>query len=198
MLKKLSSPWIGSILGLFVYLAVTAATWNAATANITADHAKSDPIPVEGGEYKPWLFNNVEVDNLIKELREEREMLKKREQDLNELSARLEHERTELTQLTQTVHRMQKDFDQSVSRVTEEETVNLKKIAKTYTAMEPEGAAGIFKTMEDTAVVKIMVFMKEAETGPILSAMSKLGEADAKRAGELTEKLRLAVAPKKK
>lgn len=198
MLKKLSSPWIGSILGLFVYLAVTAATWNAATANITADHGKNDPIPVEGGEYKPWLFNNVEVDNLIKELREEREMLKKREQDLNELSARLEHERTELTQLTQTVHRMQKDFDQSVSRVTEEETVNLKKIAKTYTAMEPEGAAGIFKTMEDTAVVKIMVFMKEAETGPILSAMSKLGEADAKRAGELTEKLRLAVAPKKK
>lgn len=198
MLKKLTSPWIGSILGLVVYLAVTAATWNAATANITADHAKADPVPVEGGEYKPWLFNNVEVDNLIKELREERDMLKKREQDLNELSARLEHERTELTQLTQAVHRMQKEFDQSVSRVTEEETANLKKIAKTYTAMEPEGAASIFKTMDDAAVVKIMVFMKEPETGPILAAMSKLGEGDAKRAGELTEKLRLAVAPKKK
>jgi flagellar motility protein MotE (MotC chaperone) len=124
--------------------------------------------------------------------------LKKRETELNELKARLDSERSELNQLTQTVHRLQKDFDQSVSRVAEEETVNLRKLAKTYSGMEPEGAATIFKQMDDTAVVKIMMFMKELETGPILAALSKLGEADAKRAGDLTEKLRLAVVPKKK
>jgi len=40
--------------------------------------------------------------------------------------------------------------------------------------------------------------MKEAETGPILAALSKMGEAESKRAGELTDRLRVAVVPKKK
>lgn len=198
MLKKLSSPWIGSIFGLICYLAVTASTWNAATAKMAAHQSEAKPELAEVNEYKPWLFNNVEVENLIKELREERELLTKREKDLNELAARLQADREELNQLTQTVHRLQKDFDVSVSRVAEEETTNLKKLAKTYSGMEPEGAAKIFKTMDDATVVKIMIFMKELETGPILSAMSKLGETESKRAGELTDKLRLSVTPKKK
>ena len=76
--------------------------------------------------------------------------------------------------------------------------VNLKKLGKTYSGMEPEGAAAIFKQMDDAAIVKILVFMKEQETGPILAALSKMGETEAKRAGDLTEKLRLSVVPKKK
>jgi hypothetical protein len=43
-----------------------------------------------------------------------------------------------------------------------------------------------------------MLFMKEQETGPILAAMSKGGETEAKRAADLSEKLRVAVVPKKK
>jgi flagellar motility protein MotE (MotC chaperone) len=199
MLKKLCSPWVGSIMGLICYLGVTTATWKAATAHHGgALEATASDAPPHTIDQSPWMFNNVEVEGLVKELREEREALKKRETELNELKARLDSERSELNQLTQTVHRLQKDFDQSVSRVAEEETVNLRKLAKTYSGMEPEGAATIFKQMDDTAVVKIMMFMKELETGPILSALSKLGEADAKRAGDLTEKLRLAVVPKKK
>ena len=61
-----------------------------------------------------------------------------------------------------------------------------------------DGAATIFKQMDDTSIVKIMVFMKDQETGPILAAMSKGGETEAKRAADLTEKLRVAVVPKKK
>lgn len=200
MLKKLGSPWVGSIVGLFCYLGVTAATWNHATAHMVApaSEAAVGDAPPEGVDQSPWMFNNVEVEALIKELREEREALGKREKELKEWADRLEAERGELSQLTNTVHRLQKDFDASVVRVGEEEAVNLKKLAKTYSSMDPEGAAAIFKQMEDPAIVKIMAVMKEQETGPILSALSKLGDADAKRAGELTEKLRLAVVPKKK
>ena len=196
---KLNSPWIGSILGLAAFLAVTAGTWNAATRQIQAAHEAAIAATNNLAKTEtPWSFDTAEVDSLVKELKEERELLDKREKDLNELKARLDSERNELTQLTQTVSRMQKDFDLSVSRVADEEMTNLKKLAKTYSGMEPDGAANIFKQMDDTSVVKIMVFMKEQENGPILAAMSKGGDTDAKRAADLTEKLRVAVVSRKK
>jgi flagellar motility protein MotE (MotC chaperone) len=199
MLKKLNSPWIGSIVGLIAFLMVTGATWNAATRKIQAAHkAAIDATNHVAKADTPWSFDTVEIDALVKELKEERELLNKREKDLNDLDERLKAERNELIQLTQTVSRMQKDFDLSVSRVTEEETANLKKLAKTYSGMEPDGAANIFKQMDDSSIVKIMLFMKEQETGPILAAMSKGGETEAKRAADLSEKLRVAVVPKKK
>jgi flagellar motility protein MotE (MotC chaperone) len=198
MLKKLNSPWIGSIIGLIAFLAVTAVTWNSATQSIQAARAAAEATNnVAHGEH-PWSFDTVEIDALVKELREEREMLNKREKDLNDLKVRLDSERQELTQLTQAMHRMQQEFDLSVNRVSEEETANLKKLAKTYSGMEPDGAANIFKQMDDNSIVKIMVFMKEGETGPILSSMSRGGDTDAKRAADLTEKLRVSVVPKKK
>jgi flagellar motility protein MotE (MotC chaperone) len=199
MLKKLASPWISSVIGLISFLTVTAVTWNVATRNITIAHeAATSAATATTDDPDAWLHKTVESETLIKELREERNMLAKREKDLNELSARLNAERNELTQLTQTVHRMQKEFDSTVTRVADEESINLKKLAKTYATMEPEGAAGIFKQMDDSSVVKIMMFMKDQETAPILSALSKGGEAEAKRVGDLTERLRLAVIPKKK
>src|SRR4051812_46259290 len=199
MLKKLSSPWIGSIIGLVCFLSVTAATWNAAVAKMATEGAQK-PLEQQSPEADPrsWLFNNVEVEGLVKELREQRETMAKREKDLNEWAERLAAERTELNQLTQAVHRLQKEFDASVSKVAEEEVTNLRKLAKTYSSMEPDGAAGIFKQMDDLSVVRILMFMKDSETGPILASLSKLSEADAKRAGDLTDKLRLAVVPKKK
>lgn len=198
MSKLLNSPWIGSIAGLVAFMAVTAGTWNSATRKIQAAREAASQTNNVAKTETPWSFDTVEIDSLVKELKEERETLTKREKDLNDLQARLNAERDELTQLTQTVFRMQKDFDSSVSRVSEEETVNLKKLAKTYSGMEAEGAAGIFKQLDDTSIVKIMVFIKDDIRGPILAAMSKGSDTDAKRAADLTEKLRVAVVGKKK
>jgi flagellar motility protein MotE (MotC chaperone) len=198
MLKKLNSPWIGSIVGLVMFMTVTAVTWNSATRSIQAARAaEAATNDLKQGD-TPWSFDTVEIDSLVKELREEREMLKKREKDLNELAERIRSERNELTQLTQAVHRMQQDFDKSVSRVSEEEMTNLKKLAKTYSGMDPDETSKIFKQMDDSSIVKIMVFMKDTETAPILSSLARGGEADAKRAADLTDKLRVAVVPKKK
>jgi flagellar motility protein MotE (MotC chaperone) len=199
MLKKLNSPWIGSIAGLVAFLSVTAGTWNASTRSIQAAREAATAAAKNAAKTEtPWSFDTAEIDSLVKELKNEREMVSKREKDLNELATRLNAEREELTQLTQTVFRMQKDFDLSVSHVSDEETANLKKLAKTYSGMEPEAAAGIFKQMDDASIVKIMVFIKDDQRGPILAAMSKGNETDAKRAGDLTEKLRVAVVGKKK
>jgi flagellar motility protein MotE (MotC chaperone) len=87
---------------------------------------------------------------------------------------------------------LQSDFDKGVLRVREEESANLKKLAKVYAAMSPDSAAAIFGELDDTAVVKIMVFMKDGETAAILESLAKKGQPQAKRAAELSERLRLA------
>src|SRR5437868_137853 len=121
MLRKIGSPWISSILGLMIFMGVTAATWNSATHTIQAAHEAAIAATNNAAKSEtPWSFDTAEIDGLVKELREERDMLAKREKDLNELAERLRAERTELTQLTQAVHRMQIEFDQSVNRVSEE------------------------------------------------------------------------------
>ena len=76
--------------------------------------------------------------------------------------------------------------------IDEEETANLKKLAKTYAAMSPEGAASILKQMEDDQNVKILVFIKEGDSAPILEAFAKSGEADAKRVAMISERVRVA------
>ena len=100
----------------------------------------------------------------------------KREQQLSDLCVRLQTERSELNTVTQTVHQMQADFDQNVLRIQEEEVANLKKLAKVYAAMTPETAANIFAEMDDTPVVKIMVFMKDGETAGIFESLAKKGQ----------------------
>ena len=140
-----------------------------------------------------WDFFNPEVDRLIAELGAEKKAVSTRQEQLNELSTGLEAERTELNIILQSMHRMQKDFDRNVVRVREEEAANLKKLAKVYANMTPEGAAAIIKQMEDDQIVKFMVFMKEGETAPLLETFAKLGEPEAKRAAAISERLRTAI-----
>lgn len=195
MLKKLSSPWVASIIGALTYLAVTVVTWQGAMKNVTAAKPTTQYLENEAPE-TPWLVVNPEVESLVKELRQQQQTLNEREKTLNELSQRLASERAELNQLTQLVHKMQKEFDQTISRVGEDEVVNLKKLGKTYAGMDPDAASAVFKKMDEAAIVKIMMFMRETETGPILAAMSKGGDEAAQRVADITLRLRVAVVPK--
>lgn len=197
MLKKLTSPWIASAVGVIVYLAVTVVTWQAATKNATGAVKPQTELLENEAPAAPWMVANPEVEALVTELRQQQENLHAREKSLNELAERLRFERTELNQLTQSVHRAQKDFEEMVSKVADDEMVNLKKLAKTYAGMEPEASSAVFKKMEDGAVVKIMMFMRENETGPIIAAMATGSADDAQRAADITQRLRIAVVPKK-
>lgn len=177
------------LVGALVYLGVTAALLGRvplARPAVAADTPST-------GYHRPgpaWEFVNPELDRLVAELQQEKEALAQRNQQLQELAARLEAERAELTIVTQAIHRLRTEIEQKVVQVREEEAANLKRLAKIYANMSPEGAAGILKQMEDEPALKFMVFMKDAETGPILEALSKLSEADAKRAATLTDRLR--------
>jgi flagellar motility protein MotE (MotC chaperone) len=85
---------------------------------------------------------------------------------------------------------MQKEFDSNIARVTAEEVVNIKKLAKTYAAMSPEGAAVIMKELDDNTLVKILAALKDSESGPIIELLGRQGDAAAKRMALITDRLR--------
>lgn len=193
MITLLQNPWFASALGglsfLLTFALIPLPPPPAPPENAPTLAAPSAPAP-------SWKFINPEINMLIDELKTEKETLSARAAQLNELAERLRTEREELNQVTQTIHRMQRELDAHVARIKENETANLKKLAKTYAAMSPEGAAGIFRQMDDPAVVQVMAFMKESENGPILEALAKLGDTEAKRAAALTDRLRLLLNKK--
>ena len=145
-----------------------------------------------------WERHDPEVDQLLKEIKSEKEQLEKRATELRELETRLAAERAEINQITQRVAQLQFEFDQNIIRVKEEEVPNLKKLAKMYTAMSPEGASAIMRELDDMVVVKVMSFMKEDQSAPLLDAMATAGEVQAKRAASIAEALRKTVADRKK
>jgi flagellar motility protein MotE (MotC chaperone) len=187
MNKLLSSTWISAPLGVLIYLATTVAFW---------EQPKMPPRSVIDRPIKPigpsWEFSNPEADQLIAELRSEKKSLDLREQQLDELSTRLQSERGELGQVTQSVRQLEADFDNSVLQIKGDEAINLKKLAKVYAAMSPDSAAIVLTEMDNAAVAKILFFLKEEETGAILEAMAKQGDAPARRAAQISDLMRLS------
>lgn len=163
---------------------------------------KASAHPVEHTEEQKvagfWDRHNPEVDQLLKEIQTERDYLTKKAAELRELETRLAAERAEINQITQRVAQLQMDFDQTIIRVKEEEAPNLKKLARLYSTMSIEGASAILRELDDAVVVKVMSFMKEDQSAPLLEAMAREGETQAKRAANIAEALRKTVADKKK
>jgi flagellar motility protein MotE (MotC chaperone) len=191
MIKLLTSPWTTALVGVVLYLGATVACWKT-----PAHPASSTPAQSAAAREKQtgpsWNFTSPEADQLIAELKVEKKSLGKKEQELNDLMVRLQAERSELNLVTQSVRQLQLDFDRNVMRISEEETANLKKLAKVYADMEPANAAKVLEEMDDTSIIKIMVFMKDVETAAIWEAMAKKGQAEAKRTALLSDRLRLA------
>ncbi len=188
MIKVLTSPIGTTLISVLLYLGTTIACWKTPTP---------PPAPpkeaTEGKRIGPsWDFINPEADQLVAELQAEKKAMAKKEQDLSDLTARLESERAELKMVTQSVRQLQSDFDQNVLRISEEETANLKKLAKVYADMDPASASKILQEMDDTNMIKIMVYMKDSETAAIWEAFAKQGQPQAKRAALLSDRLRLA------
>jgi len=191
MIKLLTSNWTSALLGAVVYFLATVAFWKTPARPHGSGPAEQSASAGHAGA--SWEFTNPEADQLIAELKVEKKSLEKKEQQLNDLALRLAAEQTEINQATQSVHQLQMDFDKNVVRVQEEETANLKKLAKVYSAMTPDSAANIFAELDDPSVIRILVFMKEAETAAILESLAKKGAPEAKRVAALSESLRLSI-----
>jgi flagellar motility protein MotE (MotC chaperone) len=156
---------------------------------------KAKPILPPSGP--SWSFDSPEMTQTIAELKEQQEVVKLRAQQLDELEARLRAERQEIYAVTQEVYRLKTNLDSTVTRISEEEAANLKRVVKVYTIMSPEGAAHNRREMDDEQIVRLMTVMKESECAPILEAMGQGGKENARRAAMITDRLRVTVAPAK-
>lgn len=187
MLSILQSNWMVTLLGAAGYCATTIAVWNPPPV---ARAPVADPG--EGPPLASWNFRNPEVDQLIVDLRDEKQAIESKQKELAELEARLKAEWQEICATTQTVYRMQQEFDRHVVRLKDEETANLKRLAKVYAAMEPDAAVNILKELEDDQIVKILVFLKDEQTAPILEGIARLADGS-KRAANVSARLQVAL-----
>src|SRR2546421_8601497 len=146
MSRLLRSNWAVMVLGMLLYFGVTAGLLQPAKIFARVHTPSTRTGNTHGAS---WEFFNPELDRLMEELNKEKKGVAARNEQLNELSTRLDAERTELNIVLQSMQRTQKEFDRNIVRVRDEESANLKKLAKVYANMSPEGAATIIKQMED-------------------------------------------------
>jgi flagellar motility protein MotE (MotC chaperone) len=200
MNKALTNPSLIAALGVISGAAVGLG-WFWHAANALVEHAiEALPVPVEvEGKSQGWDFWTIEIDGLSSELKEERARLRQQADTLNQRAVRLASEQQELAKIRKDIENMRAEINRKVIEITVDESKNLKALAQTYSGLSPKGAVAILREMDDTTVVKILSLMKSDSVGPIFEEMAKTTGPDgqlAKRAAQLSEKLRLMKASK--
>ena len=145
----------------------------------------------------PWDMWTPEIEKLAKELREQREGLREREQAVAQRESRPEAEAAELARTRREIEAQRTEISNLLTAVGLDEMKNLKSLAQTYSNLTPKAAVAIFAEMVDTTVVKILSLMKADVVGPIFEEMSKDKSEknnQAHRAATLSERLRLMKA----
>ena len=193
MTRWLTSSWAVAAAGGLLYLGTTALLIRPAQfAGLRAALAAATLTPDNDPS---WKFKNPEFEQWVAELKMEKSDLDTRVQQLQELQKRLAAQQQEFSAATQTVYQLQTEFDRNVIRIKAQEVQNLGKQAKIIAGMSPEGAANLVNQMADDDVVRLLATMKTDDASLILDSMSKLGKTEAKRAADLTERLRLVLPP---
>lgn len=213
-MKAFVIPLVGSLIGLLMYLAVTAAVLikgykpPAPATKKPAAIVEGEPLTDESFSPKKledfkanpvpsWKFYSPEVDNLVEQMRLRNESLKEREEKLEALAKRIEAERAELAAVTQSVVRIREEIDRRIIRIQDDEAVNVKRLAKSYAGMEPASVAKILGELDEKLAVKILSQMKDEQNGAILDALAKTDAKGAKLAASLSDKIRLVPTAKK-
>jgi flagellar motility protein MotE (MotC chaperone) len=183
--RLLQSRWVVPLIGGLLYLATTAALIRPQQI---AEALPPPTTKLSSNNEPSWKFRNPEFEQIVEELRQEKQNLATREQQL-------QAERQELLAITQTVHQLQVDFDKGVVRLKEQEVENLKRQSKIISGMTPEGAATMLYEMPEDQMVRALFSLKPDNAGLILEALSKQGKEQAKRAANATDRLRTVLPP---
>ena len=196
-MKILTSRWFLILLATLIYTGTSSMLILKEVVK-----PKAPPPPPPEKIPKVWSFKTQAVDDLIAELRDERDKVAEERKSLETLRGRLASERTEVGRVRDDVKTLSDLLDQRMLQIEETELKNLKSLSITYTAMKPAAAVAIFREMDENMTAKILALMKPDKISPILEEMSKAREKPgeelmARRAVRLSDKLRLLQVPKK-
>jgi flagellar motility protein MotE (MotC chaperone) len=143
---------------------------------------------------KPWDFWTPEVENLARELTEQKAGFANREADLATREKRLAAEAKELDQIRTQIESLRGEIASRITEVQAQELKNIKTLANTYSKVSAPAAVAIFNQMDVPSVTKILSLMKVELTSAILQEMGRSAGPDninAKRAAEISQRLRM-------
>lgn len=190
MNKILLSPITVVMLGGLLFFGTMFGALNATHFGAVTPPEKTVPSAADDPS---WKFHNPEMEQWIAQIKDERDALAVRQQQLKEWEAQLSAQGKELSTVTRTMSNVQVEFDKRVVLFTEAEKENAKKQVKVIAGMSADGAATMLGEMPDPEVTKLLYSMKNEAAGGILDAMSKQGPAQAKRAAQLAQKMKAVV-----
>jgi flagellar motility protein MotE (MotC chaperone) len=151
----------------------------------------------------PWNFKTEAVDELVSELKANKEGLLDEMKDLSLLQAQISAEREEVEKLKAEVIRLRQELDARIVEVQDFEKDNIKKLAMTYATMPPISAVPILRELEEDTVVKIFAQMKPEIVSKMLGAMASLVDKNqrartpAEQAANISNKLRIMKTAKR-
>jgi len=198
----LTKPWFAAVLIVLLQPAVSVfLVLQSAPAIVQSIAAHAGQTTAEAMRPRatrpPWDMWTPEIEKLAKELRDQHDGLREREQSVVQRETRLEAEAAELARTRREIEAQRAEISNLLTAVGVDEMKNLKSLAQTYSNLTPKAAVAIFAEMDDTTVVKILSLMKADVVGPIFEEMSKDKSEknnQAHRAAALSERLRLMKA----
>jgi len=201
-MKKLASPLVVAVLGLFLGLGTGLFTFYRA-AQVVFDRAISlaphkDKLIHEERE-RGWNFWTIEIEELANELKGERDRIRKQGEQMDRREAQLTAERQELNKVRTEIEGIRQEIAAKIIEVNADESKNIRSLAATYTSLTPKAAVAIIREMDDITVVKILSVMKPDVVAPIFEEMSRSSGPDgplARRAAMLSDRLRLIKSTK--
>ena len=200
MKKLASNPIVLIVLGLLLGVGSGLGWFWAAAAPLVREARAARATKV--GSTKPdapWDFWTIEIENVANELKDVRAMLKKREEELTAREARLVAERQELAKQRAELEALRTEISSKMTEIQSDELKNLKNLTALYSNLTPKATLTVFNEMDEVTVVKLLALMKTDVVGPLFEEMTKQAATDptlAKRAADLTERLRLYKAAK--
>jgi flagellar motility protein MotE (MotC chaperone) len=196
MIARIFSPIVVGIIGLLLSIAVgVSVVWQTMDTHVSKTIAVRALQSSNELKKRGWDFWTIEMENLATELREDQERIKKIDADLTQREGRVEASEHELAKERAELQAMQKQISDRIFEISDDERINLKKIAQNFANITPRAAVAIIREMDDSTAVKILSMLKADTVGPIFQEMSIAAGTDgnplARRAAQLSDKLRL-------
>lgn len=202
---------VAILLGIATSAAVLYWRWPAIGSKMeTLPEAAKTRISTQS---KDWDYYTGEVENLMKELQDEKATYERKTKDLAAVEMRIETEkkelvrsREELVRLREEIEKMRDELTNRTTQIQDNEKTNIRNLARTYSNMKPAEAVAIFIEMPDDNVAKLLASMKNDVVAKILGEMAKTRNPKATpetiesgaepatlapRAAAISEKLRL-------
>ena len=164
----------------------------AASTEAAASGEKSAGDEKDGKKTKEEVVHpkELELRRLIADVQKQRAALEEREKPLAAREAQLEQTRKSLEEMKQQIDVVEARVKKSNLEVDASELKNIKKLAKTWSQMEPTEVVALVKGLDIDLAAKVISSMQERAVAPILGAMATAADSE-KLAPDLVMKLKL-------